>query len=359
VSEPSDTTRPADPYAPMTPGWANRTPVLVLLILGLQVAFIWSYVAALHEPTPHHVPLGIVAPEAAVTALQQQVAAQTDAVELVPVATADDARAQVRDGTLPGAVLLGGSGANLDTLIVTEVPSIAYESLFREVLDGIDQALAAQDPSAARGYAVERANPFDAGDPKGLTPFYLAIGWVVGGYLLVAFFGFTQRHVHGWDGLRRRIGLLLGYAVASGVLGALVVGPLLGAVDGHLVALAALGTALSFAVCVCVQAVEILAGPIYGTGLAILAFVVIGNPAAGGPFPRSFMPALWDHVGAWLPPGMGTDGIRSVVYDTDGMAGVVWRIAAYIVVGLVVCGVGTALLQSRDRRSLPASPAPA
>ena len=35
----------------------------------------------------------------------------------------------------------------------------------------------------------------------------VAIGWVVGGYLLVAFFGFTQRHVHGWDGLLRRFGM--------------------------------------------------------------------------------------------------------------------------------------------------------
>jgi hypothetical protein len=156
---------------------------------------------------------------------------------------------------------------------------------------------------------------------------------VVGGYLLVAFLGFTQRHLHGWDGLLRRIGLLLG------------------AFEGHVLALAAFGTALSFAVCVCVQAVEILAGPIYGTGIAIVAFVVIANPSAGGPFPRSFMPALWEHVGAWLPPGMGTDGIRAVVYGTDGMGAVAARLAAYIVLGLVVCGAGTALLVARDRRS--------
>jgi hypothetical protein len=336
----------------MTPGWANRTPVLVLLILGLQAAFVWSYVAALHEPTPHHVPLGIVAPAAVTTQLQQRLAAQTDAVTLVPLESAAEGRQLVEQGTLGGAVVIAGTSPTLDTLIVTQVPSIAYESLFREVLDTVDRTVAADDPAAARGYAVERVDPFDAGDPKGLTPFYLAIGWVVGGYLLVAFFGFTQRHVHGWDGLARRLALLLGYAVASGVLGALIVGPLLGAFDGHVLALAAFGTALSFAVCVCVQAVEILAGPIYGTGIAIVAFVVIGNPSAGGPFPRSFMPPLWEHVGAWLPPGMGTDGIRSVVYGTDGMGGVVARLVAYVVIGLAVCAAATAMLVRRDRRDL-------
>ena len=357
MTESGDDARPADPYAPMTPGWANRTPLLLGLIFVMQMAFIWSYVGALHEPDPVHVPFGVVAPEAVFTALQQQVGDQTDAVTLVSVPSADQARSDVEDGTLPGAVVIGGSGANLDTLIVTEVPSIAYESLFREVLDTIDDTLAAKDPSAARGYSIDKVNPFDPGDPKGLAPFYLAIGWVVGGYLLVAFFGFTQRHVHGWDGLLRRFGVLVGYALASGIGGALIIGPLLGAFGGHFWAVAALGATLSLAVCVSVQAVELLAGPIYGTGLAIIAFVVLGNPSAGGPFPRSFMPAFWDHIGAWLPPGIGTDGLRGVVYDSGAMGPVVARLIGYIVIGALVCVAGTAMLVRRDRHDASEEPA--
>jgi hypothetical protein len=334
----------------MTPGWANRSPLLLGLVFLMQLAFVWSYVAALHQPEPRHVPFGVVAPDAVLDVLRQQVAARTDAVALVPVATADEARRQVEEGTLPGAVVVGGSGSNLDTLVVTEVPSIAYESLYRDVLDAVDQGLAGQDPAAARGYAVQTVNPFDPGDPKGLTPFYLAVGWVVGAYLLLAFFGFTQRHVHGWAGLGRRLAVLAAYAVASGVGGALVVGPLLGAFDDHVWALAAFGAALSFAVLASVQAVELLAGPIYGTGLAIIAFVVLGNPSAGGPFPRSFMPAFWDRIGAWLPPGMGTDGIRAIVYDTSGLAQVWARVVGYVVVGVGVSVAGTALLVALDRR---------
>ena len=93
---------------------------------------------------------------------------------------------------------------------------------------------------------------------------------------------------------------------------------------------------------------ELLAGPIYGTGLAIIAFVVLGNPSAGGPFPRSFMPPFWDHVGAWLPPGIGTDGIRGVVYDTGAMGPVVARLIGYIVIGALVCVAGTAMLVRRE-----------
>ena len=341
---------PTNPYAPMTPGWANRTSLLIGLILVMQLAFVWSYVGALHEPDPKHVPLGVVAPEAVFTSLQEQVSDRTDAVRLVSVADADTARSQVEDGTLTGAVVVAGTAANLDLLIVTGVPSIAYEDLHRQVLDTLDAGLAAADPSSARGYTVEIVNPFQPGDPKGLTPFYLAVGWVVGGYLLVAFFGFTQRHPEGWDGLLRRFGVLVLYAVASGVGGALLVGPVLDAFDGHLWALAAFGIGLSLAVTTTVQSVELLAGPIYGTGIAIIAFVVLGNPSAGGPFPRQFSGALWDHIGAWLPPGMGTDGIRAIVYDTPGFGAVMARIASYVVLGVLG---SVAVMAYRVRRAGP------
>jgi hypothetical protein len=341
---------PPLPDAPLVPAWANRTALLVGLVAAMQLAFIWSYVAALHQPDPEEVPLGVVASAQVVTALEQHVGSSTDAVRLVVVGTADEARHLVEDGSLPGAVVVGGSGPTTDLLVVTEVPSVAYEDLFRQVLDGLDATLATSDPSSARSYTVTTVNPFAPGDPEGLTPFYLAIGWVVGGYLLLAFLGFTQRRVDGWDGLGRRILLLVGYAIVSGAGGALIVGPLLGIFDDHLLQLAVFGAALSLAVTSVVQALELLAGPIYGVGLAIVLFVVIGNPAAGGPYPRSFLPGFWDAVGARLPPGMGVDGIRAIEYDTSGLPGAIGRILVYVAGGLTICIVTTAVAEHRSRR---------
>jgi hypothetical protein len=342
---------PPLPDAPLVPGWANRTALLVGLVAMVQVAFIWSYVAALHQPDPDGVPFGVVAPAEVFTMLQREVGSATSTVDLVAVADADTARAQVTDGTLPGAVVVGGTGPTTDLLIVTEVPSLAYENLFRDVLDHLDAQLAGSDPSSARSYAVTTVNPFASGDPEGLTPFYLAIGWVVGGYLLLAFLGFTQRHADGWEGMGRRILLLVGYAIVSGAGGALVVGPLLGIFDDHLLQLAVFGAALSLAVTTTVQAMEVLGGPVYGIGLAIVAYVVVGNPAAGGPFPRSFLPGFWDAVGGWLPPGMGVDGIRAIEYDTAGLAAATGRIVAYVAVGLAVCLTTVAVTERRARRA--------
>jgi hypothetical protein len=341
------TSDPALPDAPLVPGWANRTPLLLGLIVVMQLAFIASYVGALHHPDPEGVPLGVVAPEAVFTTLSEQVGAATDAVVLVEVADADTARNQVESGELHGAVLFGDAGPSTDTLVVTGVPSIAYETLFREVLDQVDDTLRQANPSAARGYTVDVVNAFPDEDPQGLTPFYLAIGWVVGGYLLLAFFGFTQRSAHGWDGIGRRLMVLVGYAAVSGTGGALIVGPLLGIVGDHLVQLAIFGAALSLAVTATVQALELLAGPIWGIGAAIVLYVVIGNPSAGGPFPRSFGPSAFEAIGGWLPPGMGVDGIRAVVYGTSGLSGVVWRLLLYIVVGLGTCLAVTALGERR------------
>lgn len=350
---------PADPpypEAPLVPGWANRTPLLLALILAMQIGFIWSYVGALHQPAPRGVPLGLVAPQAVAGTLQQQVASRTDAVTLVPIETADEATAAVRDGGLPGAVILGGAGSATDTLVVTEVPSIAYEQLFRQVLDQVDDTLREQDPAQARGYTVQRVNDFAEADPEGLTPFYLAIGWVVGGYLLLAFFGFTQRPARGWEGIGQRLLILVGYAVVSGTLGALIVGPVLGIFHAHLLQLAVFGAALSLAVTATVQALELLAGPIYGIGAAIVLYVIIGNPAAGGPFPRSFGPGFYHAIGGWLPPGMGVDGIRAIVYGTPGLTAVTWRVLLYVVVGLGICLAATAVDEHR-RRSARAVPA--
>jgi hypothetical protein len=68
--------------------------------------------------------------------------------------------------------------------------------------------------------------------------------------------------------------------------------------------------------------------------VAIVLFVIIGNPAAGGPFPRSMAPAFFRDIGGGLPTGFGTDAFRAVTYlGGDGLWGAIIKMAAYAVVG--------------------------
>ena len=122
------------------------------------------------------------------------------------------------------------------------------------------------------------------GDFHGLTGYYLVIGWIVGGYLVAALLGVasdakraTRRRT-----IFRPIALIL-YAIISGLAGAIVVGPVLGALTGHLLALWWLGALLVFAVGAVTLAFQTLFGVI-GIGVTILVFVILGNPSGGGAY---------------------------------------------------------------------------
>ena len=56
---------------------------------------------------------------------------------------------------------------------------------------------------------------------------------------------------------------------------------------------------------------------ILGTGVAILLFVVLGNPSSGGPFPPELLPEPWQTIGPYLPTGAATSAIRDIAYFPD------------------------------------------
>ena len=136
--------------------------------------------------------------------------------------------------------------------------------------------------------------PVQPGDYRGLTGFYLVVGWSLGGYLVAALLGITSGARPATT--RRALNRLIAfgsYAIVSGLAGAIVVGPVLGALTGHLIALWWLGTLLVFAVGAVTLAFQTLFGVI-GIGITILFFVILGNPSAGG----AYQPALSRRSGA-------------------------------------------------------------
>jgi hypothetical protein len=143
---------------------------------------------------------------------------------------------------------------------------------------------------------------------------------------------------HGRD--RRELGVVLGLAGAGIALGI--------SDHGHGYALVALFGALTVlaagAATVAFQATLNLGG----TMLAILAFVILGNPSAGGASPTEMLPGLWRVVGPWLPPGACASGVRSASYFPDA------SIARPLIVLLVwiILGSALALAFSRPGRGL-------
>ncbi|CAM5450290.1 Membrane protein OS=Streptomyces fumanus OX=67302 GN=GCM10018772_45560 PE=4 SV=1 [Streptomyces fumanus] len=142
-------------------------------------------------------------------------------------------------------------------------------------------------------------------------------------------------------------------AIVGGLGGAVIVGPVLGALPGGVADLWGLGALVTFAVGAATLALQGVFG-IVGIGLAILLVVIAGNPSAGGAFPLPMLPPFWKAIGPALPPGAGTWAARSVAYfrsnDLTLSLLVLW---AWAVAGTALTMLASALRRRRDEAELP------
>lgn len=324
-----------------------RTVVLMIGVLLLQVAFIWSYVGAFHEPKPKDVPVAVVAPT---QQLGDQTVAKLNGIDGSPVeahvvASEAAARQQIKDVEVSAAFVINPSGTQ-DTLLVasgggTSVVT-SMETLFT-------QATATQQRTIKSVDVV----PLQSGDGRGLTGFYLAIGWMVGGYLVASLLGVAKgTRAHNLTRASARVLGLLPYAFLSGLGGALVVDQGLGAITGHFWALVGIGTLVSYAASSVTIAFQSFLG-VLGIGLAVLLFVVLGNPSAGGAYQTDVLPTFWRVIGDWLPNGSATEAIRRVVYfDGAGVWPFLVTILVWALAGIILTFLGTKLLADEEHLSV-------
>ncbi|MBT2213321.1 DUF3533 domain-containing protein [Actinomadura sp. NEAU-AAG7] len=320
-----------------------RSMALVTGVLALQLGFILSYIGAFHSPTPHRIPVAVVAPAQVAGPLVTRLnGLDGDPVEARPAGSEQQARRAILDRDVDAAIVVDPRGST-DTLLVASAAGPALSStaqLIAERLEGAEK----------RQVRVVDIRPPGAKDGRGLSSFYLVIGWIVGGYLAAAILGFA-------GGARPanphrtviRLGALALYAVVSGLGGALIAGPILGALPGHLLRLWAIGALVVFATSAATVAFQVLLGMV-GIGLAILLFVVLGNPSAGGAYPTPLLPTFWRAIGEWLPTGAATRAVRNVVYFSGhDIARALGVLAAYAVVGTAVAFGASLALHRRER----------
>ena len=329
------------------------SPRVLLLIIGvlvLQIGFIASYVGAFHSPSPHEVSIAVAAGPQTDTVVKRLNG--LDGSPLKASAAADQAAAKhaVTTGESSSALVLG-SGSK-DTLYVANGGGSATVTAVEAVVSRFE---AAQHRTAQTSDLV----PLQAHDGRGLSGFYVVIGWIVGGYLVSAAIGILgSPRPRGVGAAAGRLTVLVPYAVASGLLGALVVDPLLGALTGHFWALAGIGTLVVFASATVTVAMESLFG-IIGIGVTILVFVVLGNPSAGGAYQINVLPTFWRTIGPLIPNGAGTSAVRNIVYfEGRHLSGQLICLLVYIAIG-VLGTLGATWWFSRGRVAPAADPAPA
>ncbi|MFG3578412.1 ABC-2 transporter permease [Micromonospora chersina] len=335
--------------------WLPRTATLLLGTLALATAFIAAYVGALHQPTPRDVPVGVVLGDQRAQAVMAAVRQRTNKIE--PIEYDDPSAAD--DGLTSRkvyGVLTSGPDNGL-RLTVASASAPAAAELVTQVL----------------GKAAQQANlpiqvtdevPVESTDPRGLVPFYLAVGYVLGGYLASTALGLrTGTAPVSLPRAGLRVAALAVYSVVLGIVGATVVGPVLDVWHHDIPAVAAVGALAVFAAAMVASAVQAWLG-LLGTGIVILLLVVLGNPGSGGIYAPEFLPAWLRGMHRWNVPGLATDLIKSAVYFDRRSTG--WALSGLTlwtllgILGLVTATVFRAHRRAARARARPdASGAPA
>ncbi len=320
-----------------------RATLLVLGVVALQLLFIASYVGALHHPKPKDVAFGVVAPGAAaeqtVTRLKQLPGGPLDPRTLTDEATA---RKQIAHRDIDGALLVDPGGTT-DTLLVASGGGKTLSNALIALTTELEK-------NQGRTVRTVDVVPADAQDANGLTPFYLVVGWCVGGYLCASALAISTgaRPANTRRAVIRLASMAL-VSIVGGLGGAVIVGPVLGALPGSVAALWGLGALITFAVGAATLALQCVFG-IVGIGVAVLLVVILGNPSAGGALPPPMLPPFWKAIGPALPPGAGTWATRSIAYfKSNAITTPMLVLAAWAALGTAI----TLTAGSRNRKAPP------
>ncbi|KAA6222753.1 ABC transporter permease [Streptomyces albofaciens JCM 4342] len=318
-----------------------RAALLMIGVLALTALFIASYAGAFHSPKPKDVALAVVAPQQ----LSGQLVERLDKLPGSPLdpraaSSEADATRQLKERDIDGALIVDPRGST-DKLLVAGGSGASLSQ-------AVEQVVTQAEKAQKRTVRVQDIAPADKDDTRGLSSFYLVVGWCVGGYLCAAILAisFGARPTNPRRAVIR-LGALAVYSVLTGLAGAVVIGPILGALPGSLYGLWGLGALIVFAVGATTFAFQAIAG-IIGIGLTILVVVIAGNPSAGGAYPYPLLPDFWRAIGPALPPGAGTWASRSIAYfHGNAVTGPLLVLSAWAVAGTVLTLVFAALTKGR------------
>jgi hypothetical protein len=300
-----------------------RAGLAIAAVSFLCLLFIGSYAGALHDPRPHNVPIAV---ERIVPSQKTEQLDATPELKVIPADDRADALRLIDERKAYGAITIENDGIHL----IESPASSAAVNQFLHV--NLKPEL---EKVAGFGVTEEVVHPLPASDGRGLVGFYTAIGWVVSGYLGATLLGLAFGPSQARRDVAWRIAGIAVLGLVMGVGGTLIAAGIAD-YDNGVAGMMFIGFLTVLAVGATTLALQGLLGML-GTGVAILIFVVLGNPAAGGAYAGELLPGLWRALGQLIPTGAATTAIRNVVYFPDA------PIFGQVAVLLVWFGVATAV----------------
>jgi hypothetical protein len=184
--------------------------------------------------------------------------------------------------------------------------------------------------------------PLADGDPNGTALQYIVLGTILGGFLT----GVLMAQLALGAPLWQRGFAYSFFAAAFGLLVAVVTGALQVLPDGSFLSAWVWSGATAMTIAVVVGALARLVGQL-GIPLAMLAFLILGNPSSGASVPTGFQPWLFRTVGPFLPPNAFASGLSGTTYFAANVLRPVLVLGGWL---LLAAGLLAVLDRSRGSR---------
>jgi nucleotide-binding universal stress UspA family protein len=329
---------------------ARRKPVRFRPHAGFIVAntlfaaiFVAVALSMFHTPSPHGLPVGIVAPATVTGQVEEALGdAAPGGFDLRVYPSAAAARTAIAHDEVDGALI--ASPGRLRLLVAKAggaAPAQALTTAFSAIAVRSGQPLTVADVAPPLG-----------SDSMGLSPFFVIMG--------VLFPSLAAGSASALVFRRARPA----WCVAAPVVVAVVAGAAAAGVAdgvsglGHYPALAGLIALFSLAVAAPTAALGRIWPPL--VAVAVLVFVVFGIPVSGGPSGLApFGPGFLRVLHPALPLGAAASAVRGTVYfDGYGTAGPLWALAAWAAAGVAALALVTAWRRRASAVPVPGAAVP-
>jgi len=315
--------------------------VAALVVVAL---FVSIFAGGLHQPKPHDVPVGIVAPPTVMQHLEAGLTTHAPAaLDLHHYASTAQAQQAIEDRTVDGAfVVTPGSWR----LLLAGASGDAVTAVIRGTFTSAAKA-------TRLPLVVRDIKPLPRSDPSGLVPFFLGVGLVIPSFLFAVLLFFLAAQTPIWPRLVT-VGL---FAFLAALVGVTALDAVLGSWNHNFWEVVGTGWLLSFAVISSTAAIQRLFG-LPGTGLAGLTLIPLGMVTSGGVLDYHLLPNGFRQLSQLLPPGAAVSAFRNAMYfDGNGLATHLLVLAIWVGVALVILiavrgGLPDLMQRKRARRQV-------
>ncbi len=324
-------------HRPPLPG---RLLAIAVAAAAIGLILTLSFGFADHAPAPHGVRIAVDAP----AGLAQRLAAglahtAPGGFTVVAAPSAQAVTDGVRSQSAAGGLVTGATGP------VTIVTAGAAGPSQQQAITAALTATATALHRPARSLDVA---PLPAGDHAGLSVFVFELGLLIPSVIGSIGLFLIGRHFRVWW----RITAAVLFALLTAGASVLALDAILGALAGASAALAGVGFLGSLTFVTFVTACQAVTG-LPGTGLAALAFVVVGNAVSSGTVPFTFLPDGFRQVAPWLPNGAIVSAARDVVYLPGSNPGHPLLVLGIWLAGSLAVLACVDLLHLAERRRAP------